>query len=354
MPYIDGEPVATSLAPTDLVIVCQGSTGVPGSGTTRSATVSQLTGTYPVSAAMAPVVNAPTIGDAETLLGITANTTNIATNTANIATNTTAIATETARATAAEALLAPRASPTFTGVPAAPTAAPGANTTQLATTAFVTNAVVAGVAGVASVNTRTGAVTLALSDIPGAAPLASPTFTGVPLAPTASPGTATTQIATTAFTDTSFQKKLTAGQLPGTNTNDDASAGNVGQYISSSVAVGGSVSLLNATTANITSITLTPGDWDVWGNVVTNPGISTTTSYAVGAISTASATAPTPPNGGAYAVTGPGSTGSQMAFAVGMRRLSVSTNTTVYLVTNIFFSISTMSAYGFLGARRVR
>lgn len=35
------------------------------------------------------------------------------------------------------ALLAPLASPTFTGTPAAPTAAPGTNTTQLATTAFV-------------------------------------------------------------------------------------------------------------------------------------------------------------------------------------------------------------------------
>ena len=35
-------------------------------------------------------------------------------------------------------LLPPTASPTFTGVPAAPTAAAGTNTTQLATTAFVT------------------------------------------------------------------------------------------------------------------------------------------------------------------------------------------------------------------------
>lgn len=39
--------------------------------------------------------------------------------------------------TAALALKAPLASPTFTGVPAAPTAAPGTNTTQIATTAFV-------------------------------------------------------------------------------------------------------------------------------------------------------------------------------------------------------------------------
>jgi hypothetical protein len=54
-----------------------------------------------------------------------------------IAAKDTATEVETARALAAEALLAPKASPTFTGTPAAPTAAPGTNTTQIATTAFV-------------------------------------------------------------------------------------------------------------------------------------------------------------------------------------------------------------------------
>src|SRR6218665_2942325 len=39
--------------------------------------------------------------------------------------------------------LAPLADPTFTGAPAAPTAAPGTNTTQLATTAFVRTEVAA-------------------------------------------------------------------------------------------------------------------------------------------------------------------------------------------------------------------
>ncbi len=72
-------------------------------------------------------------------------------------------------------LYAPKASPTFTGVPAAPTAAAATNTTQLATTAFVTTAD----------NLK--------------ANLASPTFTGTPAAPTAAVGTNTTQLATTAF-----------------------------------------------------------------------------------------------------------------------------------------------------------
>ena len=61
------------------------------------------------------------------------------------------------------------ASPTFTGTPAAPTAAAATNSTQIATTSFVQ------------------------------AQKASPAFTGTPTAPTASAGTNTTQIATTAF-----------------------------------------------------------------------------------------------------------------------------------------------------------
>jgi len=96
---------------------------------------------------------------------------------------------------------APLASPTFTGVPAAPTATAGTNTTQVATTAFVTAAVSAGTAGVASFNGRTGTVTLQASDVTGVggALLASPTFTGTPAGPTAANGTNTTQLATTQY-----------------------------------------------------------------------------------------------------------------------------------------------------------
>jgi len=70
---------------------------------------------------------------------------------------------------------APLASPALTGTPTAPTAAAATNTTQIATTAFVTTAD----------NLK--------------ANLASPALTGTPTAPTATVGTNTTQIATTAF-----------------------------------------------------------------------------------------------------------------------------------------------------------
>ena len=77
-------------------------------------------------------------------------------------------------------------SPTFTGTPIAPTATVGANTTQLANTAFVTAAIAAA--------TVIENAALALK-----APLASPALTGVPVAPTAAVNTNTTQLATTAF-----------------------------------------------------------------------------------------------------------------------------------------------------------
>ena len=72
-------------------------------------------------------------------------------------------------------IFAPIASPTFTGIPSGPTATSGDNSTQLATTAFVTNAVssmttgVSGVKGNAESSYRTGNVNLTPANI-GAAP----------------------------------------------------------------------------------------------------------------------------------------------------------------------------------------
>lgn len=141
---------------------------------------------------------------------------------------------------------APLASPALTGVPTGPTAAPGTNNTQLATTAFVMQqATELGLGSIASqgadaVNitggTISGITDLALSDggtgastasaarnnlglgnvdntadadkpvstaqaaaLAAKAPLSSPAFTDTPTGPTAAPGTNTDQLATTAF-----------------------------------------------------------------------------------------------------------------------------------------------------------
>ena len=78
------------------------------------------------------------------------------------------------------------ASPTFTGIPAAPTAAVDTNTTQLATTAYVVGQ--------------------------GYAKLASPALSGTPTAPTATAGTNTTQVATTAFVQAALPVAATETQ----------------------------------------------------------------------------------------------------------------------------------------------
>ena len=131
---------------------------------------------------------------------------------------------------------APLASPTFTGSPTAPTAVAGTNSTQIATTAFVNDAIAGFGAGDMSKSTydtdNDGKVDAAetadavpwsgitgkptsftpsshshsIAQVTGLqtalnakAALASPALTGSPTAPTATAGTNTTQIATTAF-----------------------------------------------------------------------------------------------------------------------------------------------------------
>lgn len=93
------------------------------------------------------------------------------------------------------------ASPTFTGVPAVPTAVTTDNSTTIASTAFVHAAIAAIPVQVTSFNTRTGAVTLTAGDVTGVggALLASPAFTGTPTAPTAASSDNSTTLATTAF-----------------------------------------------------------------------------------------------------------------------------------------------------------
>ena len=106
------------------------------------------------------------------------------------------------------------ASPTFTGTPSAPTAAVNTNTTQIATTEFVTSAVSTGLASAVinalddvadvTITTATNGDLLkwngtAWVNASGYALLASPALTGTPTAPTATLATDTTQVATTAF-----------------------------------------------------------------------------------------------------------------------------------------------------------
>ncbi|ASQ70095.1 phage tail protein [Escherichia coli] len=105
---------------------------------------------------------------------------------------------------------APIESPSLTGTPTTPTAAQGTNSTQIANTAFVKEAITALINGAPGTLDTLKEIAAAINNDPNfsttinnalalKAPLASPALTGIPTAPTAAQGTNNTQIATTAY-----------------------------------------------------------------------------------------------------------------------------------------------------------
>jgi hypothetical protein len=155
-----------------------------------------------------------------------------------------------------------------------------------------------------------------------------------------------------ALTGTATAATLDAQTLlkgKGTATNDNAASGYIGEYVSANLSQASRIGISTNTAANIVSVTLTAGDWDCQGAVSFIPSGSVPSRYA-GWISTASASEPTPPNGGAYST----DTGVVGSFGVGETRESVAGSTTVYLSSIANFSGGTMSTYGFLGCRRMR
>lgn len=105
---------------------------------------------------------------------------------------------------------APIDSPHLKGIPTAPTAEQGTNSTQIANTAFVKAAITALINGAPGTLDTLKEIAAAINNDPNfsttinnalalKAPLASPALTGIPTAPTAAQGTNNTQIATTAY-----------------------------------------------------------------------------------------------------------------------------------------------------------
>ncbi|KWW37667.1 hypothetical protein [Cupriavidus metallidurans] len=190
--------------------------------------------------------------------------------------------------------------------------------------------------GVLSDETGSGAAVFGTSPT-----IASPTLSGTVA------GTPTFSGAIT-FSST-ITPSQTAG-IVGTTTNNSANAGSVGEYISSSPA---GISLTNATATNITSISLTAGDWDVVGNIYFSTGAGDTMAAGRIGISTTSATQPAIPLYSALGLFSMGPSNEISAIAPA-QRISLSATTTVYLVATAFHSGGTLTGQGIIRARRVR
>jgi hypothetical protein len=153
-----------------------------------------------------------------------------------------------------------------------------------------------------------------------------------------------------------FAGAVTAnGQLigKGTATNDSAATGYIGEYVSSLVATGSAVALTASGTAyNVTSISLTAGDWDVETNASYNM-TGTTGTLKFAGVSTTSATFGGPETYALKLNTTTTTTNTD-GLVSPLVRVSLSATTTVYMVARHDFSAGTVSAFGSIRARRVR
>lgn len=152
---------------------------------------------------------------------------------------------------------------------------------------------------------------------------------------------------------------ISAGQYPGETGAGSATTGNVGERVDSSVLIGSAVSLTTGVTSNVTSISLSAGDWEVSGVVALIAGATTNVTSVFGSIGTTT---------GTLDVTTPGRFSNSVFGSSGLvptgtaaftqilppTRFSLSGTTTVFLTARGNFTVSTLSAYGEIHAIRVR
>ncbi len=155
----------------------------------------------------------------------------------------------------------------------------------------------------------------------------------------------------------SFQTQITPlllSRVMGTTTNNNAQAGDVGEVIRSFIPLASAVPVIDSTAKDITSIVLTPGDWDVSAlgalagtltgtesRIYINTTANTFPASTVWADQTASTPAvPT-------AIT-------NVVLSIPAFRVSIAVTTTYYFGAYSAFTVGTATAYGRISARRMR
>jgi hypothetical protein len=145
-------------------------------------------------------------------------------------------------------------------------------------------------------------------------------------------------------------KTLSGGYYQGINTATSPPAGSIGESISASVARASATVINNNSATTITSISLTPGIWDIsaMGCLI---GTLTGTQWAV-SITTTTNTQGTP---GTTEVSTPtvSTVGSDSCLSIGKVRLTFGTTTSVFVTGFALFSVGTATQYGSVIATRV-
>jgi len=187
---------------------------------------------------------------------------------------------------------------------------------------------------------------------------------GAATAATAAAGDNSTKVATTAYVQGTvtgganaaafttvnavglITPSSTAG-IKGTAAGDNANAGSIGESIPASAS---SISLTNSSWTNVTSTTLSAGDWNVSGWALVSNGGANITNVAAG-FSTTSAAQPTAGNYWQFQSAGNTQITAQ---ALPTIRLNLTSSTTVYCVAFAAFTSGATTASCSITPRRVR
>jgi len=147
-----------------------------------------------------------------------------------------------------------------------------------------------------------------------------------------------------------FQSGVSSSRIFGTTTNDSATSGYIGEVLTAGPTT---QALTTGVDVNVTSLLMTPGDWDLYAAVHFGGNVATTTSEALASMSLVSATQDdTVGQHGHWR--GPAGADIHFTTYVGPLRVSIATSTTYYLVAKAVFAVNTYSAEGVLYARRAR
>lgn len=185
---------------------------------------------------------------------------------------------------------------------------------------------------------------------------ANPQWAGVP---GASGGTVTSVTCGSGLTGGTFTLAGTCafdtGALPGVANNSAAAAGKVGQEIASNVLQASAIAISSQIPLNLTSISLTAGDWDISAVLYYRATGTITSTYSRTSISTTSATQNlVSPMWAGRGVSWSLTSGDINTLVIPPTRISVNSTTTYYLVFDGNQSGAGTEIFGNLRARRMR
>lgn len=145
-------------------------------------------------------------------------------------------------------------------------------------------------------------------------------------------------------------QKIESKYIKPNTTGVDNPAGAPGEHLVSELLAAAGIALTTATAANIVSLSLPPGDWEVSAaSVVTASGANLTAVSS--SITPTSATLNT--LGKTGTVSEDGITATNIARAIAPKRFNTKIPLTVYLVISATFAAGTAKGYGTIKARRV-